>query len=395
MSGIQPKLQPKGLSGTIVTETKICSINRTNGITYRGYNLKDLAATSSFEEVAFLLIYGELPNQKELNNYLNQLASYRKLEQPLKEILERIPKNADPMDVLNIACSFYSTIEPESSHNNEYKIANRLIGSFSSILLYWYHWVNSKKRINTVTHPNDSISKHFLKLLKLKDNVYDEFVRALDVSLILYAEHGLSTSTFTARVTASTLTDMYSCVSSAIGALKGPLHGGANERVIEMLKTFKSPEDANDQIMEMIKNKKTIMGFGHRVYNSESNGDPRNLIIKEWSKRISKFDQKEGGNPLLFSISERVEDIMLSQKQLHPNLDFYTASTYDQIGIPLNLFTPLFALARVSGWSAHIIEQRSLNSLIRPTSRYLGTLKPFPPINERVLQHNYNFTSKL
>lgn len=370
----------KGLAGIQVAESDICTVGvKGVGLNYRGYDIKDLAAYSTFEEVAFLLIYGSLPSQNELSNYKRLLSSFRDIPGGLKDILERIPSSAHPMDVLRTGCSVLGTMEPEvNPQQDQYRIANRLIASFGSMLLYWYHWTQSGKRISTVTSPDDSTATHFLKLLRLDGKEPSGLhVKAVDVSLILYAEHDLAASSFGARVTASTLTDFYSCICTAIGTLRGPLHGGANEAAMILLSKFPNTASAESGILEMLKKKELIMGFGHRVYR---NGDPRNPIIKEWSKKLSQ----EGGNPTLFAVSQVVEDIVFREKKMHPNLDFYSASTYNQIGIPTNFFTPIFVISRTTGWAAHIIEQRSNNKLIRPSAIYTGPEpRPYVPIIER------------
>eukprot|EP01132_Coremiostelium_polycephalum_P001997 gene1997-2458_t len=372
----------QGLAGINVAESSICTVGvKGVGLNYRGYDIKELAEYSNFEEIAFLLIYGHLPTQSELNNYVKLLASLRDLPGALKDILEKIPFTAHPMDVLRTGCSFLGTLEPETKENDQFHITNRLISSFGSMLLYWHHWVTSGKRINTVTNPDDSTAKHFLKLLRQDGKEPSELhVRAVDVSLILYAEHDLAASTFAARVTTSTLTDIYSAICTAIGTLRGPLHGGANEAAMKLLEQFENPQHAEEGLLKMLAKKELIMGFGHRVYK---NGDPRNPIIKEWSRKLSE----NGGNPTLFAVSERVEQIMQREKKMFPNLDFYSASTYNQLGIPILFFTPVFVISRTTGWAAHIIEQRANNKLIRPSAIYTGPEpRKYVPINERTTQ---------
>jgi len=370
----------KGLAGVSVAESAICSVGVEGlGLNYRGYSIHDLAARSTFEEVAYLLIYGRLPSGEELKAYIRQLASLRGLPGALADILERIPATSHPMDVVRTACSALGTMEPESDSNDQYKIANRLIASFGSMLLYWHHWTTSGKRINTITNENDTTATHFLKLLHYDGKEPNPLhVHVLDVSLILYAEHDLAASSFATRITASTLADFYSCIVTAIGTLRGPLHGGANEAAMHLLSQFSSPEDAEKGVKAMFEKKELVMGFGHRVYK---NGDPRSPIIKEWSKKLS---QEKGGSPLLFAVSERVEQLMWNEKKMYPNLDFYSASAYHQCGIPMGFFTPIFVISRTTGWVAHIIEQRQNNRLIRPTAVYVGPQpQKFIPISER------------
>ncbi|EFA81520.1 citrate synthase [Heterostelium album PN500] len=370
----------KGLAGIYVAKSSICTVGvKGAGLNYRGYDIKELAANSTFEEVAFLLIYGYLPTEEELLGYCRTLSSLRDIPGALKDCLERIPASAHPMDVLRTGCSILGTLEPESPTNNQFQIANRLIASFGSMLLYWHHWVSSGKRINCLTLAEDSTAKHFLKLLRYDGQEPSALhVRAVDVSLILYAEHDLAASSFAARVTTSTLTDFYSSICTAIGTLRGPLHGGANEAAMHLLAQYSSPDDAESGIMKMLAKKELIMGFGHRVYR---NGDPRNPIIKEWSKRLAN---EQGGNMKLFEISERVEQVVFREKKMFPNLDFYSASAYSQVGIPTLFFTPVFVISRTTGWASHIIEQRSDNKLIRPSAIYTGPeSRPYVPIKER------------
>ncbi|EGG19160.1 citrate synthase [Cavenderia fasciculata] len=370
----------KGLAGVFVAESAICTVGvKGVGLNYRGYDIKELAAQSTFEEVAYLMIYGRLPTEQELVAYIRTLSSLRQLPGALCDVLERIPSSAHPMDVLRTGCSLLGTLEPESKTNDQYQIANRLIALFGSMLLYWYHWTTSGKRIQTTTHQDDSTARNFLKLLRLDGQEPPALhVKVVDVSLILYAEHDLAASSFCARVTTSTLTDFYSGICSAIGTLRGPLHGGANEAAMKLLEQFNNPQDAETGIMKMLSNKELIMGFGHRVYR---NGDPRNPIIKEWSKKLS---QEEGGDPNLFAVSERVEQVVFREKKMFPNLDFYSASAYNQVGIPTLFFTPVFVISRTTGWAAHIIEQRANNKLIRPSAIYTGPdSRPYIPLKDR------------
>jgi 2-methylcitrate synthase len=332
-------------------------------LTYRGYSINDLAKYAGFEEVAHLLVYGKLPNQVELAAYEKRLQGLRGLPEPLKAVLEKLPADAHPVDVMRTGCSVLGSLEPEGPEHNQYEIADRLIAVFPSMLLYWYHFSNSAKRIDTITDDR-GVAGHFLHLLHSKAPS-DSHEKAMNVSLVLYAEHEFNASTFTARTVASTLSDFYSCVTAAVGALRGSLHGGANEAAMELIEQFNTPDDAEYAVLQMLSQKKLIMGFGHRVYTI---CDPRSEIIKEVSCRLSK----EAGDNVLYPVSERIEQVMWRERKLFPNLDFYSASAYRFLGIPTNMFTALFVMSRISGWSAHIIEQRANNKLIRPTSNYTG-----------------------
>jgi 2-methylcitrate synthase len=353
-----------GLAGIVAGETAICTVGKEGvGLTYRGYTIEDLAAKASFEEVAYLLIYGSLPKQNELENYRKTLAQLRGLPAPLKTVLEQLPSDAHPMDVLRTGCSTLGTLEQENSERNQIAIANRLLASFPSMLLYWYHFHKTRKRIETQTAA-PSIAAHFLELLHGKAPT-ETHARALDVGLILYAEHEFNASTFTCRTVASTLADFYSAVTAGIGALRGPLHGGANEAAMELIQKFQTPDEAEASLLEMLKEKKLIMGFGHRVYK---HADPRSDIIQQWSKKLSQLS----GDKCLYAISERLEAVMRREKKMFPNLDFYSATAFHFLGIPTAMFTPIFVMARITGWSAHIFEQRQNNRLIRPTADYTG-----------------------
>lgn len=366
-----------GLEGVIVGETAICTVGKAGvGLTYRGYDIHDLAKHATFEEVAYLLMVGELPTKEQLREYREKLIKLRHLPNELKQLLETIPSSAHPMDVLRTGISMLGTLEPQSAYNTARNIADRLMGCAPSILMYWYQFHRNNVRIETWNSDENSIAGYFLYLLTAKKPA-DEIRRAMDVSLILYAEHEFNASTFSARVTASTESDFYSAIVSAIGTLRGPLHGGANEEAMRLISSFKTPDQAEKGVKEMLANKQKIMGFGHRVYKK---ADPRSDIIKGWSKKLSAH-ARDG---YLYAVSERIEKVMMDEKKLFPNLDFYSASTYHFCGIPTPLFTPVFVLSRLSGWSAHIFEQIGNNRLIRPLADYIGPEpRAFVPIDER------------
>lgn len=367
-----------GLAGVFAGITAISTVGKKGvGLTYRGYDIHKLAANCIFEEVAYLLIYGDLPSKPQLDNYLTKLAAFRELPAELRNILELIPQQAHPMDVVKTGCAALGTIFPESKSNGQEDIFNRLISSFGPMLLYWYHFQKSKIRINTASQPGDTIAANFLRLLHNREPNQLQ-LQTFDVSLILYAEHGFAASTFACRTTASTLSDVYSCVTTAIGTLRGPLHGGANEAAMHLISQFRNPEAARIGIEQSLARKEKIMGFGHRIYKVS---DPRSDIIKECSVKLS---HAPGGKPELVAISESIEAVMRAKKRMFPNLDFYSASAYHQCGIPTDFFTPIFIVARTSGWAAHIIEQRGSNKLIRPSAIYQGPAKrPFIPLSAR------------
>jgi len=365
-----------GLAGVIAGQSAICTVGLAGvGLNYRGYSIEELAAYASFEEVAYLLHYNQLPNQKELNDYTKKLISLRGLPDELKKVLKLIPKETHPMDVLRTGCSFLGTIEPETDFSQQYDIADRLLAVFPGMICYWYAYHFKHQEISGLSD-EETVGGHFLALLHGRKPSKLE-ADMMNVSLILYAEHEFNASTFAARVTASTLADFYSAITSAIGTLRGSLHGGANEAAMELIERFKSPDEAEAGLRNMLANKEKIMGFGHRVYTI---CDPRSDIIKKWSFRLGEAKE----DLLLYRISERIEDVMWKEKKLFANLDFYSASSYHYCGIPTQLFTPIFVMSRITGWSAHVFEQRKNNKLIRPMSEYIGpNSRKFPPIGSR------------
>ena len=360
----EKKLDGAGLRGQVAGKTALSTVGKAGkGLTYRGYAIEELADKATFEEVAYMLLYGNLPNQSEYNQYSSKLISYRTLPEALKEVLERIPASAHPMDVMRTGCSMLGNLEPEGDFSNQNETADRIMASFASIVTYWYRYSHDGVRIDTGTdHP--TIGGQFLSLLTGKEPS-EEHARALDVSLILYAEHGFNASTFTARTCASTLSDMHSCITGAIGTLRGPLHGGANEAAMEMIEKYSNREDAKAGVLDLLSKKEKIMGFGHAVYSTE---DPRNAIIKVWSEKLSQLD----GNATLYEVSDEIERVMDEEKGMFANTDFFMASAYNYLGIPTTIFTPLFVIGRTSGWAANIIEQRADNRIIRPSEEYVG-----------------------
>lgn len=358
------KLSGAGLRGQSAGETTLCTVGKTgSGLTYCGYDIAELAENAKFEEVAYLLYNGELPTQSQLDQYTTKLKGLRSLPDALKTVLEHIPATAHPMDVMRTGASMLGNLETEVSFAQQQDAADRLLALLPSIVCYWYKFSHDGERIETATD-DDSIAGHFLHMLRgQKPNAMHQ--RVMDVSLILYAEHEFNASTFAARVCASTLSDMHSCVTGAIGTLRGPLHGGANEAAMDMIEDWKSPIEARENILAMLERKDKIMGFGHAIYRES---DPRNAIIKQWSEKLAQ----EVGDTTLYPVSVEVEKVMWEEKKLFCNADFFHASAYNFMGIPTKLFTPIFVCSRVSGWTAHVMEQRSNNRIIRPSADYTG-----------------------
>ena len=368
----------KGLAGISAGETAVCTVGKQGvGLTYRGYMIEDMAAHAEFEEIAYLLLKGQLPTQAELDKYKTRLQGLRGLPEGVKTALEQLPADSHPMDVMRTGCSVLGCIEQETDPESQQQdVADRLLACFPSMLMYWHHFATSGKRIEVETD-DDSVGGHFLHLLH-GEKPREDFVKAMSASLILYAEHEFNASTFTARVVTATLSDFYSAIAGAIGALRGPLHGGANEKAMELIQTFKDPDDAEAGLRKIFERKEKVMGFGHRVYKTS---DPRNAIIKDWSRKFAGDDEYKKN---LFDISERLENVMWDEKKLFPNADFYHATAYHFMGIPTALFTPIFVISRLTGWAAHIFEQRADNRLIRPSADYIGPdVRDFPTIDKR------------
>ncbi|ENI4485796.1 2-methylcitrate synthase [Vibrio fluvialis] len=354
-----------GLRGQSAGSTALCTVGKTGtGLTYRGYDITDLANNAQFEEVAHLLLVGHLPTQAELDQYKTRLIGLRGLPQPLKEVLERIPADAHPMDVMRTGCSMLGNLETEQDFSQQLAATERMLALFPAIICYWYRFSHDGVRIDTEDTSEACIGGYFLKMLT-DQAPSDLFKQVMHCSLILYAEHEFNASTFTARVCASTLSDIHSCVTGAIGTLRGPLHGGANEAAMEMIENWKTPDEAEQNILRMLENKEKIMGFGHAIYRES---DPRNALITRWSKELSE----KVGDTQLYAVSERVEAVMKREKGLFCNADFFHASAYHFMGIPTKLFTPIFVMSRLTGWAAHVYEQRANNRIIRPSADYVG-----------------------
>ncbi len=366
-----------GLRGQSAGSTALCTVGKSGtGLTYRGYDITDLANNAQFEEVAHLLLRGHLPDQQELDTYKTHLINLRGLPQALKEALELIPADAHPMDVMRTGCSMLGNLEQEQDFSQQLHATERMLALFPAIICYWYRYSHDGVRIDTEDQSQDSIGGYFLKLLTDKEPSALH-KQVMHCSLILYAEHEFNASTFAARVCASTLSDLHSCITGAIGTLRGPLHGGANEAAMEMIENWQTPDEAEQNILRMLENKDKIMGFGHAIYRES---DPRNALIKCWSKALSQAV----GDTHLYAVSERVEAVMKREKGLFCNADFFHASAYHFMDIPTKLFTPIFVMSRLTGWAAHVYEQRENNRIIRPSADYTGPeYQEWMPIEQR------------